>query len=138
MNSFLFFLIALPIIEIAILIKIGGFIGTLYTILLIIFTAVIGVYFAKIQGLNTLRSGLINAYQNKIPIFEVISGASIAFAAILLIVPGFFTDLIGFILLIPFSRSFLIRFFLKNKGVEKDNIIEAEVLEKENNKKDEL
>ena len=83
---------------------------------LIFLTAIIGIYYARIQGIQTLRSGLINLYQNKVPVYELITGASIAFAALLLIVPGFFTDFIGFILLIPFSRKLLFKFnFLKKK-----------------------
>ena len=140
MNSFLLLIIAVPIAEIFILIKIGTKIGAINTILLIFLTAFTGVYFAKQQGLSTLRSGLMNAYQNKVPIYEVVSGASIALAAVLLIFPGFLTDTLGFILLIPLTRSLIINQFVKMK-IEKQNndneIIEAEVIEKED-KKDEL
>ena len=108
MNSFLLLIIAVPIAEIFILIKIGTKIGAINTILLIFLTAFTGVYFAKQQGLSTLRSGLMNAYQNKVPIYEVVSGASIALAAVLLIFPGFLTDTLGFILLIPLTRSLII------------------------------
>ncbi len=106
MNTILISIIAVPVIEILLFIKIGENIGAINTILLIFFTAIVGVYFARIQGIRTLKSGVINAYQNKLPIYEMLSGASIALAAVLLIVPGFFTDVIGFLLLIPISRKF--------------------------------
>ena len=133
MNSFLLLIIAVPIAEIFILIKIGTKIGAINTILLIFLTAFTGVYFAKQQGLSTLRSGLMNAYQNKVPIYEVVSGASIALAAVLLIFPGFLTDTLGFILLIPLTRSLIINQFVKMKKEKQNNdneIIEAEVIEK--------
>ena len=140
MNSFLLLIIAVPIAEIFILIKIGAKIGAINTILLIFLTAFTGIYFAKQQGLSTLRSGLMNAYQNKVPIYEVISGASIALAAVLLIFPGFLTDTLGFILLIPLTRSLIINQFVKMKKEKQNNdneIIEAEVIEKKD-EKDEL
>ena len=115
MNTFFLIFIALPAIEIFLMIKIGGHIGALNTLGLIFFTAIVGIYYAKIQGIQTLRSGIIDIYQNKAPIQQFITGASIAFAAVLLIVPGFFTDLIGFILLIPFTRNILFKIFFKNK-----------------------
>ena len=99
------------------MIKIGGQIGALNTVALIFLTAVIGIYFAKLQGIQTLKSGMINLYQNKMPIYEMMSGASIALAALLLIIPGFFTDFVGFLLLIPFTRKILFRFTLKKKTV---------------------
>ena len=140
MNSFLLLIIAVPIAEIFILIKIGAKIGAINTILLIFLTAFTGIYFAKQQGLSTLRSGLMNAYQNKVPIYEVVSGASIALAAVLLIFPGFLTDTLGFILLIPLTRSLIINQFVKMKKEKQNNdneIIEAEVIEKKD-EKDEL
>ena len=115
MNTFFLIFIGIPVLEIFLMIKIGSKIGALNTIALIFLTAIIGIYYARIQGILTLRSGLINLYKNKIPIYELLSGASIAFAAILLIIPGFFTDIIGFILLIPLSRNILFKLFLKNK-----------------------
>ena len=123
MNSFLLLIIAVPIAEIFILIKIGTKIGAINTILLIFLTAFTGVYFAKQQGLSTLRSGLMNAYQNKVPIYEVVSGASIALAAVLLIFPGFLTDTLGFILLIPLTRSLIINQFVKMKKENKTMIM---------------
>ena len=131
--------IGLPALEIFLMIKIGGKIGALNTISLILLTAIVGIYFAKLQGLQTLKSGMINLYQNKIPVYELMSGASIAFAAILLIVPGFFTDFIGFLLLIPITRNILFKFLLKGKKFEetklKNKVIDGEVVNKD---KDEL
>jgi len=138
MNPFFLIFIGLPALEIFLLIKIGGQVGALNTVALIFFTAIIGIYFAKLQGIQTLKSGMINLYQNKIPVYEMMSGASIALAALLLIVPGFFTDLIGFLLLIPFTRKIFFKFAFKNKpmtNVKKDNdTIDGEVID---NKKDE-
>ena len=108
MNTLLLILIGIPALEIFVMIKIGQNIGALTTVSLIFLTAVVGLYFAKIEGLNALRSGVFNTYKNKIPIFEMISGASIAFSAILLIIPGFITDFVGFLLLIPFTRKLII------------------------------
>ena len=96
MNTFFLIFIGLPALEIFLMIKIGGEIGALNTLALIFLTAIIGIFYARIQGLKTLRAGLINIYQNKTPFYELISGASIAFASLLLIVPGFFTDFIEF------------------------------------------
>ena len=139
MNTFLLIFIGLPALEIFFMIKMGGKIGALNTISLIFLTAVVGVYFARIQGIQTLRSGLINLYQNKAPIYELMSGATIAFASLLLIVPGFFTDLIGFILLIPFTRNILFKIFFKNKKNGNDlshrDTIDGEIIDKD---KDEL
>ena len=140
MNTFFLIFILLPALEIFFMIKIGSEIGALSTLALIFFTAIIGVFFARVQGIQTLKCGLLNLYQNKIPIYELISGASIAFAAVLLIIPGFLTDLIGFILLIPFTRKLLIKIIIKNKTAtdkQKDEIdtIDGEIVKKE---KDEL
>ena len=139
MNTILIAIIAIPIIEIMLFIKIGENIGALNTILLIILTAVVGIYFARIQGLKTLKSGFINIYQNKVPVYEIFSGASIAVAALFLIIPGFFTDIAGFILLIPFTRRVIISMFIKkdNYKSKEEDIIEAEVIE-DRNKKDDL
>ena len=140
MNTFFLIFILLPALEIFFMIKIGSEIGALSTLTLIFFTAIIGVFFARVQGIQTLKSGLLNLYQNKIPIYELISGASIAVAAALLIIPGFLTDLIGFILLIPFTRELLFKSVIKNKTTtdkQKDKIdtIDGEIVKKE---KDEL
>ncbi len=138
MNTILISIIAIPIIEILLFIKIGEIIGAINTILLIIFTAVVGVYFARIEGIRTIKSGFLNIYQNKLPIYEILSGASIAIAAIFLIIPGFFTDTVGFLLLIPFTRRILLSSIIKNKNLSKekeDETIEAEIIEE---KKDDL
>ena len=123
------------------MIKIGGKIGALNTVSLIFLTAIIGIYFAKLEGIKTIRSGAINLYQNKIPVYEIISGASIAFAALLLIIPGFFTDTLGFLLLIPFTRKILIRSFVKRKTTrtnqESSNTLDGEIIENKD-KKDEI
>ena len=140
MNTLLILLIAIPALEIFVMIKLGQNIGALTTVSLIFLTAIIGIYFAKIEGLNTLRSGAYNLYKNKLPVYEMISGASIALAAMLLIVPGFITDAVGFLLLIPITRKILISFFIKkNKNsIRKNNdYIEGEILEKDK-KQDEL
>ena len=140
MNTFFLIFIGIPAIEIFLMIKMGGKIGALNTIALVFFTAIIGIYYARIQGVQTLKSGLTNLYQNKAPIYDLISGASIAFAAILLIIPGFFTDFIGFILLIPFTRNIFLKITLKNNKFEKragkmNKTIEGEIV---NKNKDEL
>ena len=141
MNRLLFLIIAIPTIEIFVMIKVGQNIGALNTVLLIFFTAIVGFYFAKIEGLNTLRSGLYNLYKNEIPIFEIISGASIALAALFLIIPGFVTDTLGFFLLIPFTRKIFINFFIKKGSVVKKNngdFIEGEIIKEKNKKEDDL
>ncbi len=139
MNPFFLIFICLPAIEIYFMIKVGAEVGALNTIGLVFLTAIIGVYFAKLQGIQTLKSGMLNLYQNKIPLYEVMSGASIALAALLLIVPGFFTDVIGFLLLIPFTRKILFKFTIKDKtktSAESQNkTIDGEIVD---NKKDEL
>ena len=141
MNSFFLLFIGVPALEVFLMIKIGGEIGALNTVSLIFLTAIIGLYFAKLEGIKTMRSGVMNLYQNKIPIYEIISGASIAIAALLLIIPGFFTDTIGFLLLIPFTRKILISFFIKKKTTSNNqediNILDGEIIE-DKNKKDEL
>ena len=141
MNSFLIFFIGIPALEIFLLIKIGGVLGALNTVSLIFLTAIIGLYLARLQGIKTIKSGLTNLYQNKMPVFEIISGASIAFAALLLIVPGFFTDFVGFLLLIPFTRNILINRFFKKQDIyrnpQNENTLDGEIIE-DQNKKDEL
>ena len=139
MYTFLFIIIGLPVLEIFMMIKLGQHLGALNTILLIFLTAIVGIYYAKIEGLNTIKSGLANLYRNSPPIYEILSGASIAFAAILLILPGFITDTLGFILLFPFTRKLLINIWFKNKYKnnfsEKNDAVEGEIIEK---KDDEL
>ena len=141
MNLLLLIIIGLPIFEIYIMINLGQQIGALNTILLIFSTAIIGVFYARLEGLNTIKSGLVNIYQNKTPLYEIISGASIAVAAFLLILPGFFTDTIGFLLLIPFTRKILISLWIKDKLRKKskntnEEIIDAEIIEEKKPKKE--
>ena len=136
MNAVILFIIGIPAIEIYLMIKVGGVIGALNTILLIFFTAITGVYFAKLAGLSTLRSGLSQMIKNEIPVYEIISGAALAFAALLLIIPGFLTDIVGFLLIIPITRKFLIRPIsskFRKKREENSNIIEGDI-EEENDK----
>ena len=137
MNPFFLLFIGLPALEIFLLIKIGGQVGALNTVALIFLTAIIGIYFAKLQGIQTLKSGMVNLYQNKMPVYEMMSGASIAIAALLLIIPGFFTDTIGFLLLIPFTRKIFFKIAFKNKPVtnikKESDTIDGEVID---NKKD--
>ena len=142
MNPLFFLLfICLPALEIYLLIEVGGQVGAINTVALIFLTAVIGLYLAKYQGIQTMKSGMVNLYQNKIPIYEIMSGASIALAAFLLIVPGFFTDFLGFLLLVPFTRKILFTAALKKEKSKKDvksenKIIDGEIID--NNKKDDL
>ena len=136
MNAVILFIIGIPAIEIYLMIKVGNVIGALNTILLIFFTAITGVYFAKLAGLSTLRSGLGQIIKNEIPIYEIISGAALAFAALLLILPGFLTDIVGFLLIIPVTRKFFIKSISSNfeKKKNNENIIEG-VIEEENEEK---
>ena len=130
MNSFFLLFIGLPTLEIFLMIKIGNKLGAFNTVALIFLTAVIGVYFAKIQGMKTLRSGMVNLYQNRLPVYEILSGASIAIAALLLIIPGFFTDFVGFLLLIPFTRKVVFSITTKNKKKNKNSTIDGEIIDK--------
>ena len=137
MNTLLLILIGIPAIEIFVMIKIGQNIGALATVSLIFLTAIVGIYFAKIEGLNTLRSGVYNLYKNKVPLFEIFSGASIALAALLLILPGFITDTFGFLLLIPFTRKIIIKSFIikENVSVKKtEEYIDGEIVDKDKDK----
>ena len=138
MNPFFLIFICIPALEIYLLIEIGGQVGALNTLALIFLTAIIGIYFAKHRNTN-IKVRMVNLYQNKMPIYEMMSGASIALAAFLLIVPGFFTDFLGFLLLIPFTRKILFKLTLKKKvrnDVKSQNkTIDGEIIE---NNKDEL
>ena len=141
MNAVILFLIGIPAIEIYLMIKVGGFIGALNTVLLIFFTAITGVFFARMEGLNTLRSGFSQIIKNEVPIYEMISGAALAFAAFLLILPGFLTDFVGFLLILPPTRKIIFKLFASRikPQQKKEDFIEGEVEEiKENydNKKD--
>ena len=113
MNPIFLTIILVPVIEIYLLIKIGSQIGAITTILLIFTTAIVGIYYAKYEGLNTLKSGFNQLKQNKTPTYEMLSGAAIAFAALLLIIPGFVTDLLGFLLIFPLSREFIFNSLFK-------------------------
>ena len=139
MNSLLLIIIGIPVLEILVMIKIGQQIGAINTVLLIFLTAIIGIYYARIEGLNTIKSGFLNLYQNKVPIYEIISGASIALAAVLLILPGFITDFFGFVLLFPFTRKFLVNSLIKKKYVKKKDVdqstIEGEIIDDDDEKK---
>ena len=135
MNALILFIISIPLIEIYLMIKVGGTIGAFNTIFLILFTAVTGVYFAKLAGLNAIRSGFGQLMKNEMPVYEIISGAALAFAALLLIIPGFLTDLFGFLLIIPITRKFFIRSISSNFYKKKSNedIIEGIVDENKQN-----
>ena len=142
MNPILLSIILIPAVEIFLLIKIGSQIGAVTTILLIFTTAIVGVYYAKYEGLNTLKSGFEQISKNQAPTYEMLSGAAIAFAALLLIIPGFATDIIGFLMIFPVSRKFLlekifIRFKNKKTETEKKNFIEGdfEDIDEEDDKK---
>ena len=140
MNSILFSIILVPVVEIYLLIKIGSKIGALTTILLIFFTAIVGVYYAKYEGLNTLKSGFLQLSKNETPTYEMLSGAAIAFAALLLIIPGFATDIIGFLLIFPVSRKIIFSKIITNFTKKKDkkkNFIEGEFedIEDDNDRK---
>ena len=128
MNAVILFIIGIPLIEIYLMIKVGSVIGAFNTIFLIFFTAITGVYFARLEGLSTIRSGFSQLIKNEIPVYEIISGAALAFAALLLIIPGFLTDLIGFLLVIPVTRKFFIKIIsskFKTKKIHNKDIIEG-------------
>tara|TARA_B100000989_G_scaffold274529_1_gene233408 strand:- start:1007 stop:1432 length:426 start_codon:yes stop_codon:yes gene_type:complete len=129
MNPILLTIILIPVIEIYLLIKIGSQIGAITTILLIFTTAIIGIYYAKYEGLNTIKSGFVQLSKNETPAYEVISGAAIAFAALLLIIPGFATDTLGFLLIFPLTRKFIFNKFskkIKTKNYKKNNFIDGD------------
>ena len=136
MNSILLIIILIPIIEIYFLIKIGSQIGALSTIALIFTTAIVGIYYAKFEGLNTLKSGFVQLNKNISPTYEIISGAAIALAALLLITPGFVTDILGFLIIFPISRKIIIDQFIKKfnqRKTKKNNFIDGEFEDIEDN-----
>ena len=143
MNSILLSIILIPVIEIYLFIKIGSQIGALTTILLIFTTAIVGIYYAKYEGLNTLKSGFIQLSKKETPAYEIISGAAIAIAALLLIIPGFATDILGFLIIFPLTRKFIFKKFSKNlkakktEKTEKNNFIDGdfEDIDDDNDKK---
>ena len=137
MNAILLLLILIPIIEIYLFIEIGGQIGAFNTISLIFITDFVGVLYARYEGLNTLKSGMSELVKNKVPFYELVSGAALAFAAILLIIPGFATDLIGLLIIFPITRKFFLRKINKKyskQKFEKENFIEGESEDIDNDK----
>ena len=132
MNTAIILILGIPLIEIYLFIKVGSEIGALNTILLILMTAVVGIWYARYEGFNTLRSGMSQLVKNELPLYEIVSGAAIAFAALLLILPGFATDIIGILLVFPVTRKIILSKYSKNyssKGknnVKKKNYIEGE------------
>ena len=137
MNTVILLIILIPILEIYLFIKIGSQIGAFTTISLIFLTAIIGVYYARYEGLNTLKSGVTQLYKNQMPLFELMSGAALAVAAILLILPGFFTDILGFLIIFPLTRKLIFKLVTKkgkdkNEVYIKDDLIEGEFVDKDN------
>jgi len=129
MNSFLILLLFVPLIEIYLFIKVGSYIGAFNTISLIIVTAIIGIIYARYEGFNTLKSGMAQLVKNQLPVYEMVSGAALAFAAILLILPGFATDIVGFLLIFPLTRKLLFKKVTKkysDKNNKKQNFINGE------------
>ena len=139
MNTVIISIILIPIIEIYLFIKIGSQIGAFNTISLIFITAIVGIIYARYEGLNTLKSGISQIIKNELPSYEIISGAAIAFAALMLIIPGFATDLFGFILIFPLTRKILLKKLSKNINTKKENenFIDGEYedIENDNDKK---
>ena len=141
MNSALFLLISIPIIEIYLFIKVGSYIGALNTISLIIITAIIGIIYARYEGFNTLRSGMSQLIKNQLPIYEIISGAALAFAALLLILPGFATDFFGFLLIFPLTRKLLFKKFTNKypkQNIKKQDFINGEFEDIDEDKNEKL
>lgn len=140
MNTLVLSLILVPLIEIYLFIKIGSHIGAFNTVLLILITAVVGVFYARYEGLNTLRSGFTQIFKNEVPAYEIFSGAAIAFSALLLIIPGFATDILGFLIIFPITRKLIFgKIFrkFKNKKKKEDGFIEGEFedIKEDDNKK---
>tara|TARA_B100001996_G_scaffold145477_1_gene110756 strand:+ start:2971 stop:3387 length:417 start_codon:yes stop_codon:yes gene_type:complete len=138
MNSVLILLISIPLIEIYLFIKVGSYIGAFNTISLILITAIIGVIYARYEGFNTLKSGMSQIIKNQLPVYEIISGAALAFAALLLILPGFATDVIGFLLIFPFTRKILfknVRNKYSNQNNKKQDFINGEFEDIDDEKK---
>ena len=136
MKPILLSIILIPVIEIYLFVKIGSQIGAFNTISLVFITAILGIYYAKYEGLNTFKSGFAQLLKNEIPAYELISGAAIAFAALLLIIPGFATDIIGFLLIIPFTRKVLLNRLsqkISKKNIRKNNFIDGEFEDIEEN-----
>ena len=121
MNTAIILILGIPLIEIYLFIKVGSQIGALNTIFLILTTAVVGIWYARYEGFNTLRSGMSQLVKNEVPLYEIVSGAAIAFAALLLILPGFATDIIGILLIIPFTRKVILSKFINKKKYKSEN-----------------
>tara|TARA_B100001778_G_scaffold88252_1_gene71815 strand:- start:274 stop:693 length:420 start_codon:yes stop_codon:yes gene_type:complete len=139
MNAFLLLIILVPAIEIYLFIEIGGKIGAFYTISLIFLTAFVGIYYAKYEGFNTLRSGMSQMMRNELPLYEIVSGAALAFGAFLLIIPGFATDFIGFLMIFPPTRKVILNKYSKKYTKEekfKEDFIEGESEDIDNKKND--
>ena len=137
MNTVLLLIILIPILEIYLFIKIGSEIGAFTTVSLIFLTAIIGVYYVRYEGLNTLKSGVTQLYKNQMPLFELMSGAALAIAAILLILPGFATDILGFLIIFPFTRRFVFILITKKEKDKKDEVqIKDDLIEGEFEDKD--
>ena len=137
MNAFLLLIILIPVIEIYLFIEIGGKIGAFYTISLIFLTAFVGIYYAKYEGFNTLRSGMSQMMRNELPLYEIVSGAALAFGALLLIIPGFATDFIGFLMIFPPTRKVILNKYSKKYTKEKkfkEDFIEGESEDIDNKK----
>ena len=134
MNSVILLILLVPIIEIYLFIKIGSQIGVFNTISLILITAIVGIYYARYEGLNTLKSGISQIIKNEMPVYEIISGAAIAFAAILMILPGFLTDFLGIIIIFPWTRKLLFKNIKVKKQKEEENFIEGEYEDKDDKK----
>ena len=134
MNSLILLILLIPIIEIYLFIKIGSQIGAFNTISLIFITAIIGIYYAKYEGINTLRSAIKQIVQNEIPFYEIISGAALAFAAILMILPGFLTDAVGLLIIFPWTRKIFFKKISKKNYTNKKNFIDGEYEDIDNEK----
>ena len=126
MNTAIILILGIPLIEIYLFIKVGSQIGALNTILLIITTAIVGIWYARYEGFNTLRSGMSQLVKNELPLYEIVSGAAIAFAALLLILPGFATDIIGVLLVFPITRKIILKKYSKKNKPYKNNLVEGE------------
>ena len=128
MNTALIFIIGIPLLEIYLFIKIGSQIGAFNTVLLILMTAILGVAYARYEGFNTLKSGMSQLIKNELPIYEIISGTTLAFAAFLLILPGFATDIIGILLVFPFTRKIILNRFIKKEKQKSNGLYNAKIL----------
>ena len=134
MNSVILVILLVPVVEIYLFIKIGSQIGAFNTISLILITAIVGIYYSRYEGLNTLKSGISQIIKNEMPVYEIISGAAIAFAAILMILPGFLTDFLGIIIIFPWTRKLLFKNIKVKKQKEEENFIEGEYEDKDDKK----